>query len=129
MVEPDDLIVNPVLYDDVPSKRVAPTYNGDPWLRSETNRALDNTLVNLDRRGGSWMNKGSGSARWSANNKIIPYYLYNKNGINYKSNLNQYGVAQPNAWYGRGWYRVLSRSNPKYRLGRRSMFLGNDDLY
>ncbi|XP_021375789.1 uncharacterized protein LOC110464743 [Mizuhopecten yessoensis] len=98
---------------DAPSseKRVAPTYPQDYWGRSETSRVNDNTLFNLFRRGGAWSNGG----RWTGSQRITPYVTYG-DGVNYKSNRNNYGLSSPSSWYGRGWYRVLARAKqPSYR--------------
>ncbi|XP_060080881.1 uncharacterized protein LOC132560236 [Ylistrum balloti] len=113
----DDLIL------DAPSseKRVAPKYPQDYWGRSETSRVNDNTLFNLFRRRSTWGNGGTGrSGRWTGSQRITPYVTYS-DGVNYKSNRNNYGLASPSSWYGRGWYRVLSRANqPSYRGDRRN---------
>ncbi|XP_033742337.1 uncharacterized protein LOC117328862 [Pecten maximus] len=114
----DDLVM-----DSAPSseKRVAPKYPQDYWGRSETSRTNDNTLFNLFRRGSTWGQSGTGrSGRWSGSQRITPYVTYG-DGVNYKSNRNNYGLFTPSSWYGRGWYNGLSRvQQPSYRQERRS---------
>ncbi|XP_069129097.1 uncharacterized protein [Argopecten irradians] len=113
-------------YDDMfmdPSaeKRIAPKYRQDYWGRSETSRTNDNTLFNIFRRDSPWGYGGNGrSGRWSDSQRITPYVTYS-DGVNYKTNRNNYGLFTPNSWYGRGWYNVLSRvQQPNYRQERRS---------